>query len=255
MFRRHCKGFTLIELLVVIAIIAILAAILFPVFSRARASGQRSSCLSNTRQLGTATMLYVQDYDEYFPMSIRPEVVNGVIHPFTFLDALVAYTRNVQVFCCPSEPKAMDWDRMLAGAGGTPDTGCWGGALGTSLGYFRYFSYNANYSLIRPGPNSMYFNGTSFPVINLAVLPRPADTAAMADGYVLCNLICPIAYPQKPPRHGNGINCTYADGHSKFLFARAGQDGNWVVSGGPYNGRDQLAGIVMDDDSIVIQWN
>ena len=67
------RGFTLIELLVVIAIIAIIAAILFPVFARARAAAQRSSCLSNTRQLGQALMLYVQDYDEYFPMSIRPE--------------------------------------------------------------------------------------------------------------------------------------------------------------------------------------
>src|ERR1041384_5867613 len=68
----HCKrsGFTLIELLVVIAIIAILAAILFPVFAQARESARMSSCLSNLKQIGLGTAMYVQDYDERFPNTI-----------------------------------------------------------------------------------------------------------------------------------------------------------------------------------------
>jgi prepilin-type N-terminal cleavage/methylation domain-containing protein len=64
------RGFTLIELLVVIAIIAILAAILFPVFARARESARRSTCLSNLKQVGTATMMYLQDYDDTYPSGL-----------------------------------------------------------------------------------------------------------------------------------------------------------------------------------------
>src|SRR5947199_3153379 len=64
------RGFTLIELLVVIAIIALLAAILFPVFSRARENARKSSCLNNVKQIGVAMMQYTQDYDEYYPLQI-----------------------------------------------------------------------------------------------------------------------------------------------------------------------------------------
>src|SRR6478672_6965972 len=66
--RRH-DGFTLIELLVVIAIIAILAAILFPVFAQAREKARQTSCLSNQKQIGTGIMMYVQDYDEKYPLA------------------------------------------------------------------------------------------------------------------------------------------------------------------------------------------
>src|SRR5207302_4323104 len=69
MTRWVRRGFTLIELLVVIAIIAILAAILFPVFAQAREKARQAGCLSNTRQIGTAVSMYVQDYDETFPFS------------------------------------------------------------------------------------------------------------------------------------------------------------------------------------------
>src|SRR5438477_3958243 len=67
LFRRRDRGFTLIELLVVIAIIAILAAILFPVFAQARAKAKQAACLSNEKQIGNAIMMYAQDYDERLP--------------------------------------------------------------------------------------------------------------------------------------------------------------------------------------------
>ena len=70
--RWNRRGFTLIELLVVIAIIAILAAILFPVFAKARESARRTVCISNVKQIGLAWMMYVQDYDELFPPSNSP---------------------------------------------------------------------------------------------------------------------------------------------------------------------------------------
>jgi len=66
---RKAHGFTLIELLVVIAIIAILAAILFPVFARARAKAQQNNCLSNIKQLALGTLMYVSDYDDRFPFA------------------------------------------------------------------------------------------------------------------------------------------------------------------------------------------
>src|SRR5438309_1184889 len=95
---RRSDGFTLIELLVVIAIIAILAAILFPVFAQAREKARQIACLSNTKQLATAYMMYVQDYDETFVFSVRwggaGQGWGGHLYP---------YVKNRQVFACPDD--------------------------------------------------------------------------------------------------------------------------------------------------------
>jgi prepilin-type N-terminal cleavage/methylation domain-containing protein/prepilin-type processing-associated H-X9-DG protein len=90
--RRQHDGFTLIELLVVIAIIAVLAAILFPVFAQARDKARRSSCLSNTRQIGSALMMYAQDYDEGLPAWAD----------YRWHVPLKPYVKSLQVFVCPS---------------------------------------------------------------------------------------------------------------------------------------------------------
>ena len=97
---RFTAGFTLIELLVVIAIISILAAILFPVFARARENARRSSCMSNMKQMGIGLMQYTQDYDEMFPPARQ------------WSDALVPYLKNEKLFHCPATKNygyAMNW--------------------------------------------------------------------------------------------------------------------------------------------------
>lgn len=104
------KGFTLIELLVVIAIIAILAAILFPIFVKAKESAQMAGCSSNLSQIGKAFNMYVDDYHGRYPACCRftvagekplhPKQMNGCV---TWDVALFKYVRNVKVFACPSD--------------------------------------------------------------------------------------------------------------------------------------------------------
>ena len=99
-FRSAAKAFTLIELLVVIAIIAILAAILFPVFGRARENARRSSCQSNLKQIGLAIAQYTQDYDEYFPTGKGSWGTAGPSRGWA--GNIFPYTKSVQILRCPS---------------------------------------------------------------------------------------------------------------------------------------------------------
>src|SRR6201996_2306617 len=99
--ESHRRGFTLIELLVVIAIIAILAAILFPVFAQAREKARQTACLSNMKQIGLGFLQYTQDYDNTMPI--------GEGNPpsmYVVAARIMPYVKNFGVFKCPSSPVA-----------------------------------------------------------------------------------------------------------------------------------------------------
>jgi prepilin-type N-terminal cleavage/methylation domain-containing protein/prepilin-type processing-associated H-X9-DG protein len=107
MHRSSRPAFTLIELLVVIAVIAILAAILFPVFAQARERARMSACVSNMRQIGTALMIYAQDYDETFPYAFfRGNTQVGADPSYVWKNAIRSYLKSLDVLACPSNPNS-----------------------------------------------------------------------------------------------------------------------------------------------------
>ena len=113
-------GFTLIELLVVIAIIAILAAILFPVFAQAREKARAISCLSNMKQISLGVMMYVQDYDETYPLSCFYDTVNYPSYEATAYEwssqrCTQPYIKNTEIFKCPSDSISGDPNKYYKG--------------------------------------------------------------------------------------------------------------------------------------------
>ncbi len=109
--RKSAQGFTLIELLVVIAIIAILAAILFPVFAQAREKARQASCISNNKQVGLAILQYVQDFDESFPSGrgsavATPQTPNALYNGIGWAGQTYSYSKSAQVLRCPDDATA-----------------------------------------------------------------------------------------------------------------------------------------------------
>ena len=216
------QGFTLIELLVVIAIIAILAAILFPVFARAREKARQASCLSNTKQLALGHLMYVQDYDERFTVS------NGWAESGStrqWVDGIYPYVKNAQLYICPS---AKDWNYNVIPSGIPPGGNNWWSQ------YVGNCSYVYNYWLCGYGDPWQNPKGRK-----LADVQMPASCLLIADGncgvHACCGAdfrvfqaeICQSQpggcniqpdYPNdKYARHNGGENVAFVDGHSKWF--------------------------------------
>jgi prepilin-type N-terminal cleavage/methylation domain-containing protein/prepilin-type processing-associated H-X9-DG protein len=200
------RGFTLIELLVVIAIIAILAAILFPVFAQARAKARQASCASNLKQIITSTLMYTQDYDELFPKNISGSG-NVLVHLY---DVTNPYRKNAEVLKCAdylNAVKGSNWPGRAAERGAR------------RMGTFTAYSYMANAGVFG-------YHGCSLSVgrrnksldIAQAFVPRPAETIAFIDGApYYFNYWFDYWYKTDVwPRHTLGENLAYLDGHVKW---------------------------------------
>jgi prepilin-type N-terminal cleavage/methylation domain-containing protein/prepilin-type processing-associated H-X9-DG protein len=208
--RRH-PGFTLIELLVVIAIIAILAAILFPVFAKARESARTSMCLSHGRQLGNALMMYTQDYDETFPIQPENQKVfnrwnneNFVWHPWNIRNVMLPYTKNVQIYICPNVY--------------SPETRRY------ALGYQCSWIYRAkDLQDAKGAPIDLGLGGylddirRPRPPMTLAQIDKPAEKIAFYD-MAWGNGVADRAKKKKAGYvpHGDGSQYIYTDGHAKW---------------------------------------
>jgi prepilin-type N-terminal cleavage/methylation domain-containing protein/prepilin-type processing-associated H-X9-DG protein len=244
--RRSRNGFTLIELLVVIAIIAILAAILFPVFAQAREKARQASCISNTKQLGTAAMMYTQDFDETLPPAIQTAVAqvsnicnqSGGMLIATVYDVTFPYMKSAQILQCPSSPQAMDicTDLTLVTQAAAGDTGGLNIGNLTVVGNFRYASYVFNFYLF--GVGGVVIAGVdltdfahNIPGVNipwpktLAQVGYPADTPTFYDGYLVGS------WPITPAvaRHSQTADVAYVDGHSKAFHMSQLQAGAYAV--------------------------
>jgi len=186
-------GFTLIELLVVIAIIAILAAVLFPVFAKAREKARATSCVSNEKQLGLAFVQYVQDYDESYPVDTNGGNYNG------WAGELFPYVKSYNSFACPDDSTIVSGSRSVD-------------------------SYAMNANLMAPGPNGTANAQLAYPKISQLVSPASTVLVFEVQGVQNVQLLV-TTEAQSATGYGtvmgwgagshplcNGYSCVYATG-------------------------------------------
>jgi len=245
------KAFTLIELLVVIAIIAILAAILFPVFAQAREKARQASCLSNLKQFGTAGAMYTQDYDGYYTPAFMynpPGACNVTLDWWD--DLLQPYTKNRQIALCPSVT-------LVANICSAPRNK-WRGTPPAALTKPMSYAVNTVEQWDNQHPQSQNWQATrlqhhgyrdpnrsaSDPVskpVNEAQVEDGANCIWIADGYqgfgdmeFWREMYFDYATNGTPNKdkyriHNNGFDAVFGDGHAKWIKAGSTKPGNWTI--------------------------
>ncbi len=232
-------GFTLIELLVVIAIIAILAAILFPVFARVRAKAEQNTCLSNVKQITLAAMMYASDYDGHFPTQQwgtnhnwpNPHWTTGYFDGNwncpspNWISGCLPYIKNTQIFSCPTAPFIQD--------PGTP-----AGANGSSYSYVGWVAGQdravtfAGGSYIGWGRKQTEMNAPAE-----IIMLHDAIDKGQVQGYRARIYPCrngtgwygadPTCDACVPPVHNGGFNSGFCDGHAKWLSQQDRLNKKW----------------------------
>lgn len=245
MSRRQPSGFTLMELLVVTAMIALLAAILFPVFAQARARARQSLCASHLHQLAQAGSLYLADHEERFPSCFR----SGAEHTGLDLRLLLQpYAMSWETFYCPDRQTVRVDCIASTGQFGAP-VRCMGYGYNWGSGVGWYGSGSRGDGLVRQGPALGQVTG-----IMLVEVAEPAHCLFLGDtnDHDLLTLwrdampgvrgagaaspggaaVNGVGDPYEPPRHGSGNNFAFVDGHVQWLPFPGGRwidGGPWVV--------------------------
>ena len=242
--QSHIRSaFTLIELLVVIAIIALLAAILFPVFGRARENARRASCQSNLRQITLGIKQYTQDYDERFP--IGPNVVNT---DFTtgWAAVMQPYIKSLQVYQCPSDKTdptsdpsqvgyidywynaALSWNGLY-GSLGTPN-------YRTSLNEAALL--NSTLTILLGEGDDQTYSKSAYRTNGCTLAGQADQTAPAFSGCDTTTYFVKgqgIAGGQR--KHLGGLNLAFTDGHVKWYKANEDATGTAIGSTVIYNAR------------------